>query len=409
MAAVRFTNTSAQQRDVAGRRRDGARKPLPLQDDQAVGCRLERPRVGAVLRDQLLDQTLRERDVGLRVTDLAGLHQEPEVVHEAPHRVRRRRPAGSHRAAFAAARRGTGATAAAGFRAASGGRPGSRHTAATAVRRWAARDPRPMCGGDAAPVRAPWRGTASPCSTRCSRSSTEPGSACASRFVRCNAAFERATRTHRVGQFGDHAIVDDRAVRGRRDADGAQVRAGGRVVVVNRADQRLRGAAQQVDLQVARDRQAACSRQHGAHPDLRAQRVGIARGVDVAHQRRRVGAQLTQRLFELGVAALDDARDFDVGGDLVVVHQRQLELAALARRARAARSALPSVCSCSDDTARRTKSSRWACNTRRASTALAERIGARPRHCFNTASTIAAKADSDSRSSWSTNSASVGR
>ena len=222
--------------------------------------------------------------------------------------------------------------------------------------------------------RARRRGAALPAPARRDTAGPPPNraGACASGSPGCDAAFERAARTHRVGQFGDHALVDDRAVRGRRHADGVQLRAGGRVVVVNRADQRLRGAAQQIDLQIARDRQAACGRQHGTHPDLRAQRVGIARGVDVAHQRRGVGAQLTQRLFELGVAALDDARDFDVGGDLVVVDQRQLELAALVRRARARRSALPSVCSCSDDTARRTKSSRWACNTRRASAALAE-------------------------------------
>ena len=149
--------------------------------------------------------------------------------------------------------------------------------------------------------------------------------------VTLRTGIERTSRAHGIGQFGDDTLVDDCAVRSRRDPGGVQTRTGCRVGVVNRTDQRLRGAAQQVGLQVACDRQAACGRQHGTHPDLRAQRVGIAGGVDVTHQRRGVGAQLTRRLFEFGVAALDDARDLDVGCDLLVVHQRQLELAAFAR------------------------------------------------------------------------------
>ncbi len=225
--AVRFPNTSAQQRDVAGSRRDGPRKTLPLQDGQAVGCRLERPRVGAVLRDQLLDQTLRERDVGLRVADLAGLHQESEVVHEAPHRVRgvgqqarieQRLPqhggvqARQQRQAFAR-QAAVGQDRVIQLRQPfDGGLLAIRGRCGAAMRRRAAR-----------------RGAAprSPCSTRYEQILHRAGQRLCVRFVRCNAAFERATRTHRVGQFGDHALVDDRAVRGRRDADGAQLRARG--------------------------------------------------------------------------------------------------------------------------------------------------------------------------------------
>ena len=67
--------------------RDRSREPLPLVHDEARDRRLEMLGFQRRIRCELVDHRLRKREVCLRITYCARLHQEGQVVDETPHRM----------------------------------------------------------------------------------------------------------------------------------------------------------------------------------------------------------------------------------------------------------------------------------------------------------------------------------
>ena len=127
-----------------------------------------------------------------------------------------------------------------------------------------------------------------------------------------------------VGAPGGAAAEHEGAVGGRGHALVMQTPAGRCIGAAQGLGQRRGGVAHEGRLQAAAQRQRLHAAPQRARKALRAEGVGVARDVDVMHQRRGVGVQIAQ----LGLGALLDglgaAGDLDVHRHVVVVDQRQI-------------------------------------------------------------------------------------
>ena len=94
--------------------------------------------------------------------------------------------------------------------------------------------------------------------------------------------------------------------------------------------QRRGGVVHEGRLQAAAERQGLHAAPERTRKAFGAEGVGVARDIDVVHQRRGVGVQVAQFGFGGLLDGLGAAGDLDVHCDIVLVDQRQVGAAGLA-------------------------------------------------------------------------------